>query len=78
MEAGRVDRRRRVVDWSEAGQATKRAAWHVWMGEVLPLSLSLLAAGSWLLAAGWTAAGMAYLPTDRQCFMRAARKKRGG
>jgi hypothetical protein len=47
MEAGRVDRRRRVVDWSEAGQATKRVAWQVWMGEVLPLSLSL-----WLLLAG--------------------------
>jgi hypothetical protein len=71
MEAGRVDRRRRVVDWSEAGQATKRVAWQVWMGEVLPLSLSpwLLAAGCWLLA---------YLPTERPCFMRAARKRRGG
>jgi hypothetical protein len=64
MEAGRVDRRRRVVDWSEAGQATKRVAWQVWMGEVLPLSLS-----PWLLA---------YLPTERPCFMRAARKRRGG
>jgi hypothetical protein len=66
MEAGRVDSRRRVVEWSEAGQATKRVAWQVWMGEVLLLSLSLLAAG------------MAYLPTERQCFMRAARKRRGG
>jgi hypothetical protein len=50
MEAGRVDRRRRVVDWSEAGQATKRVAWQVWMGEVLPLSLSLLLLAGRVLA----------------------------